>query len=275
MAELGDTIIKGDLNVLGNISTNGTGGTSDTYTKTEIDTKLNTKANSSNVYTKTEIDTKLGTKQDKLTAGNNITISNNTISAKNTTYAVATNSVDGLMSKTDKAKLNNIFNLIYPVGSIYISVNSTNPASLFGGTWEQIKDRFLLSAGNSYANGSTGGSATHTIAVGNLPAHTHTYSNATAVQGHTLTVNEIPRHKHTVAGNNGGNGGNYWTPQILSGKAVNWTSNVDDHSIYTGGGQAHSHGLTKANANTGSTGSGTALNTMPPYLAVYMWKRKA
>ena len=40
-----------------------------------------------------------------------------------------------------------------------------------------------------------------------------------------------------------------------------------------GKGQAHGHGLTKANANTGSTGSGTALNTMPPYLAVYMWKR--
>ena len=65
MAQLGDTIIKGDLNVLGNISTNGTlTAASDSYTKTEIDTKLNAKANSSDVYTKTEIDTKLNTKTE-------------------------------------------------------------------------------------------------------------------------------------------------------------------------------------------------------------------
>lgn len=96
-----------------------------------------------------------------------------------------------------KTKIDNMFSLIYPVGSIYMSVNSTSPATLFGGTWEQIKDKFLLSTGNSYANGSTGGSATHTIAVGNLPTHTHTYSNATAVQGHTLTIDEMPEHSHS------------------------------------------------------------------------------
>ena len=237
------------------------------YDDKKVQDELNKKANSSDVYTKEETDTKMNTKQDKLTAGNNITISNNTISAKDTTYAVATNSVDGLMSKTDKAKLNNIFNLIYPVGSIYISVNSTNPANLFGGTWEQIKDRFLLSAGSSYANGSTGGSATHTIAVENLPAHTHTYSNATAVQGHTLTINEIPKHTHNLRSNYTA-GGPYATPVF----DFNQGHSSDDGNavLPAGGGQAHSHGLTKANANTGSTGSGTALNTMPPYLVVYM-----
>lgn len=54
-------------------------------------------------------------------------------------------------------KISGIANLIYPVGSIYMSMNSTNPSTLFGGTWEQIKDRFLLSAGDSYSVGSTGG----------------------------------------------------------------------------------------------------------------------
>lgn len=165
-----------------------------------------------------------------------------------------------------------LVDVIYPVGAIYISVNSTSPATLFGGTWEQIKDKFLLSTGNSYANGSTGGSATHTIAVENLPAHTHTYSNATAVQGHTLTINEMPSHNHGITSAN-----NYdWVDS--SGKKVAKTRDDADGtkttvSTYTGGGQAHSHGLTKATANTGSTGSGTALNTMPPYLTVYMWKR--
>lgn len=173
------------------------------------------------------------------------------------------------LNKMDEG-IANAVNLIYPVGSIYMSVNNTNPASLFGGTWEQIKDRFLLSAGNSYANGSTGGSATHTIAVGNLPAHTHTYSNATAVQGHTLTIDEIPKHTHNLRSNQTA-GGPYATPVFDFNQGH--SSNDSNAVLSAGGGQAHSHGLTKATANTSSTGSGTALNTMPPYLAVYMWKR--
>ena len=66
-----------------------------------------------------------------------------------------------------------IFDDIYPVGSIYMSVNSTNPANLFGGTWTQLKDRFLLGAGSTYTNGSTGGSATQRLSAANLPSHTH------------------------------------------------------------------------------------------------------
>ena len=52
--------------------------------------------------------------------------------------------------------MNFVADMIYPVGAIYISVNSTSPASLFGGTWEQLKDRFLIGAGNSYAVNATG-----------------------------------------------------------------------------------------------------------------------
>ena len=69
----------------------------------------------------------------------------------------------------------------YPVGSIYMSVNSTSPASLFGGTWEQLKDRFLLGAGDTYTNGSTGGESTHTLTVDEMPSHTHSQSMATSV----------------------------------------------------------------------------------------------
>ena len=57
----------------------------------------------------------------------------------------------------------------YPVGTIYISADSTSPASLFGGTWEIIKDRFLLATGDMYAAGSTGGSAAHTLTVDEMP----------------------------------------------------------------------------------------------------------
>ena len=65
---------------------------------------------------------------------------------------------------------------IYPVGAIYISVNSTSPGTLFGGSWERIQDRFLLSAGSSYSAGSTGGSATHTLTASEMPSHTHTFT---------------------------------------------------------------------------------------------------
>ena len=66
-----------------------------------------------------------------------------------------------------------IINLIYPVGSIYMSVNSVSPATLFGGTWEQLEDRFLLAAGDTYTAGDTGGEATHTLTESEMPSHAH------------------------------------------------------------------------------------------------------
>lgn len=66
-----------------------------------------------------------------------------------------------------------LLDAIYPVGSIYQSVNSTSPATLFGGTWERIEDKFLLAAGDIYAVGTTGGEATHTLTVSEMPKHNH------------------------------------------------------------------------------------------------------
>ena len=66
-----------------------------------------------------------------------------------------------------------VLNLIYPVGSIYLSVNNVNPGSLFGGTWEQIKDRFLLASGDNYEAGVTGGEVTHELTVDEMPSHNH------------------------------------------------------------------------------------------------------
>lgn len=120
--------------------------------------------------------------------------------------------------------------MVYPVGSIYISVNSTSPASLFGGTWEILNDVFLLAAG-SYANAGTfGGEATH-----------------------TLTVEEMPSHKHSKA-------------------AINTLSS----GVYAGRWALGSTSASGATTDyTNSTGGDAAHNNMPPYLAVYMWKRVA
>ena len=63
----------------------------------------------------------------------------------------------------------------YPVGAIYISTVDTSPASLFGGTWERLKDRFLLAAGDTYAAGATGGEEKHTLTVDEMPQHNHDF----------------------------------------------------------------------------------------------------
>lgn len=90
-----------------------------------------------------------------------------TLAVQNNTDNIATlsNQISNIRST--------IFDDIYPVGSIYMSVNNTNPSNLFGGTWTQLKDRFLLGAGSTYTNGSTGGSATQKLSAANLPSHTH------------------------------------------------------------------------------------------------------
>ena len=80
----------------------------------------------------------------------------------------------------------NLVDLVYPVGAIYISVSPANPSTLFGGTWERIQDTFLLAAGSTYAAGSTGGEAEHTLTEAEMPAHNHNYYGFfinTAVQG--------------------------------------------------------------------------------------------
>ena len=73
----------------------------------------------------------------------------------------------------------------FPIGYIYLSTVNTNPSKWFGGTWEQIKDVFLLCAGSSYTAGNTGGAKTHT--------HTNSSTGST-----TLTSSHIPSHTHSV-----------------------------------------------------------------------------
>lgn len=63
--------------------------------------------------------------------------------------------------------------LAYPVGSIYISYNHTNPGTLFGGTWARIQNAFLWGVDSSGEIGHTGGEKTHTLTVNEMPAHSH------------------------------------------------------------------------------------------------------
>lgn len=205
----------------------------------------------------------------------------------------------GLALKNMMAKLRKTMLLeTHPVGSLYWSMNATNPADLFGGTWEQIKDRFIWATTSN--PGGTGGAYNRTLSTANLPSHTHsipshthTYTKATAVQSHTLTANEMPSHNHTeyIGMQYGSTKPSTNTAEVLLGY-WNWTaqtpsgtgmvSNYTGVTSKTGGGASHSHGLSTSSQNTGSTGgtsgatgSGTAFSIIPPYLEAYCWKRTA
>lgn len=134
---------------------------------------------------------------------------------------------DNLQFKIIKSQL---LDLIYPIGSIYLSTDSNSPSTYLGGTWERIKDKFLLSAGDSYSAGSTGGEATH-----------------------KLTIDEMPKHRHEMIMRNTGT--NYYENPYPPYTAVGDTTNSSAGMLYAGGDQPH--------------------NNMPPYLAVYVWKRTA
>lgn len=124
----------------------------------------------------------------------------------------------------------NILSRVYPVGSIYMSLADTDPADLFGGAWERLKDRFLLAAGDRYSAGATGGEASHKLTTAEMPSHTH----SAAVNGGT---DDYGQNRTTI--------GNF---------AIKTQGYTDGSTILpTGGGVAH--------------------NNMPPYLAVYIWKR--
>lgn len=172
----------------------------------------------------------------------------------------------------------NKWETIYPIGSVYISVSSEfDPSIAFGGTWQQIKDRFLLSSGDTYISGNTGGSATNTLSVNNLPSHSHSYTRATGVGNHTLTASEIPSHDHTITTMNADTslaGGGVDPIQYFNGNGSQ-TVTINKKTTATGGGGAHNHPLNTDTPNTGNTGSGQAVNNMPPYLVVNVWVRTA
>lgn len=130
---------------------------------------------------------------------------------------------------------------VYPIGSVYMSLSDTNPTSLFGGTWEQIKGRFLVGCGSNGVDlsteaGDVGGEANH-----------------------TLTINEMPSHEHDII-------------YGANNKYVQLNTGSDQYKLtWTTDGEARYGAELKAKA----VGGNQPHNNLPPYLSVYMWKRTA
>lgn len=121
--------------------------------------------------------------------------------------------------------------MIYPIGSIYMSVNYMDPQFLFGGQWERIEDRFLLGSGTKHKAEEIGGEEEHLLTVDELAPHQHTYDSM---------------------------------PLVYKERDTAGVDCIDPGS---------SGSVKRMSKNTDSTGGGVPHNNMPPYLAVYMWKR--
>ena len=157
--------------------------------------------------------------------------------------------VDGALQVGGKTLLD----MVYPVGSIYLSVSGTDPQTLFGGTWARLEDVFLLAAGAKHPAGSTGGEEAHTITEGEMPSH-----------GNHLMQGRM----YEELAENASNDSSYRSNTLYLGKnAFASTGNFNRGWKDWNGGEMYPAGTLK--------GGGNPHNNMPPYLAVYTWKRTA
>ena len=145
----------------------------------------------------------------------------------------------------------NIVDIVYPIGSIYMNLNNVSPSVLFGGEWASINGRFLIGTGAPELNDDSTSPGSYNFAADSKGGES----------SHALTINELAAHYH-----NGyvlGLGGSTVAPAYFCSL---------NQSAYT-----YNYAGTTPNAETvamtSRNGSGVPHNNMPPYLAVYMWKR--
>ena len=200
-------------------------------TQSQYDTaKTNGKLNANQIYMTPASSTSYTLPTGNASTAGGVKLSDSTSSTSSTSGGIAATPA-AVKAAIAEAKL-----AAWPIGSIYMSVNSTSPANLFGGTWERISETFLFAASSSYPAGSTGGEFAH-----------------------KLTQSELPNYSLSVA-----NGSN-----VIRSK----TGSSADAYVQT---QSSGWGIPNWESKTvtvASGGSGAAHNNMPPYLSVWIWKR--
>ncbi len=154
--------------------------------------------------------------------------------------------VECWISPSGKMDLSSLWDQIYPVGSIYTSINATNPSTLFGGVWEQIASgRTLVGVDTSQTEFNTvkktGGSKTVALTVSQMPSHTHEIKSG---DGADMQFMGYAPETNTTGGET-----NYYF------KYDGVTSNP------------------KKYITNGLTGEGQAHNNLQPYFTCYFWLR--
>lgn len=143
--------------------------------------------------------------------------------------------------------------IIYPVGSIYMNVHNTNPSLLFGGTWEQIKGKFLVGVDSSDADFNT------SEKTGGSKKHSHTYGVHYNAYWGALFATDTELIK-LYDGK---------TQQFIDSTNMLTTATQTGNSSVTNSEKTIELSTFESKTNT------TEESTLPPYMTVYMWKRTA
>lgn len=137
-----------------------------------------------------------------------------------------------------------IFNKVYPVGSIYLSVNNSNPSNYFGGTWVAW------------------GSGRVPVGVNTSDSNFNTVEKTGGESEHALTTNEIPSHNHRLR-DAGGN-------EIESFAAM--TPDGTGYDVMQQSGYRTYKVISRITTDVGGS---QPHNNLQPYITCYMWKRTA
>lgn len=147
---------------------------------------------------------------------------------------------------TEQVKALGIFDAIYPVGSLYLTMNDVNPSVIFGGTWEKIEDRFLLAAGSAYDGGSESAEGVASQITVDVPAHKH--------------LTPLVKSDNYLGFWTGGDSKSVTAANRIVSSGSSYTSSATGTSYYTSEAGKYSTNV-------------TVPPTIPPYMAVYVWKR--
>lgn len=189
------------------------------------------------------------------------------VSEKDNTFEVAEDWDVRVYGKLLKDYIQSFIKTLYPVGSIYMSVNATNPSAYFGGTWVawgagRVPVGINTADGNFNTVEKTGGAATVTLTTAQMPAHTHTFTGSSA------TTSSKGAHTHNVGRDgDGASGSSTYTVHSAGMSGAGGTSPTNSAG-------AHTHTLTAKGTNA-NTGGGGAHSNLQPYIVCYMWKRTA
>lgn len=159
----------------------------------------------------------------------------------------------------------------------WASNDPTSPASFIGGTWERVEGEFIMGASSAYPVGTTGGSATHTQTVAEMPSHNHSGSTGSAgSHSHSAWTGGAGGHSHTVSAATATNIAAF---PVGTGTSENGqTAKSSSPTTSWVGDHTHGVGMNEAGAHThtvsiGNTGSGQAMSILNPYYALYIWVR--
>lgn len=189
------------------------------------------------------------------------------VSEKDNTFEVAEDWDVRVYGNLLKDYIQSFIKTLYPVGSIYMSVNATNPSAYFGGTWVawgagRVPVGINTADGNFNTVEKTGGAATVTLTTAQMPAHTHTFTGSSA------TTSSKGAHTHNVGRDgDGASGSSTYTVHSAGVSGAGGTSPTNSAG-------AHTHTLTAKGTNA-NTGGGGAHSNLQPYIVCYMWKRTA